>query len=46
MRYVASPADIPDRSYDGGLGQLVDGLRGPDDYRNHEVDVMRKCYSK
>ncbi|XP_034232550.1 discoidin domain-containing receptor 2-like [Thrips palmi] len=41
LRYVASPADIPDRSYDGGLGQLVDGLRGPDDYRNHEEDALQ-----
>lgn len=40
QRYVASQADIPDRSYDGHLGQLVDGLRGPDEFRNHETDVL------
>ncbi|KAK3921754.1 Discoidin domain-containing receptor 2, partial [Frankliniella fusca] len=40
QRYVASQADIPDRSYDGHLGQLVDGLRGPDEFRDHETDVL------
>lgn len=32
VRYVAPPPGMVDRSYDGELGQLVDGLRGPDHF--------------
>ncbi|XP_034231704.1 discoidin domain-containing receptor 2-like, partial [Thrips palmi] len=32
VRYVVPPPGMVDRSYDGELGQLVDGLRGPDHF--------------
>ncbi|KAJ1523648.1 hypothetical protein ONE63_001491 [Megalurothrips usitatus] len=32
VRYTAPPPGMVDRSYDGDLGQLVDGLRGPDHF--------------
>ncbi|KAE8743789.1 hypothetical protein FOCC_FOCC009565 [Frankliniella occidentalis] len=32
VRYSSPPPGMVDRSYDGELGQLVDGLRGPDHF--------------
>lgn len=32
VRYTAPSPVMLDRSYDGDLGQLVDGLRGPDHF--------------
>ena len=43
VRYSSNaPADIPDRSYDGSLGQLTDGLEGPDSFQRYDSDEKGK----